>query len=131
VSDRRNGLPRNILPITTSGVIQLVLTSPANGAIEVGFLPAFFLIERVQVITPGGAGTYALDLPAYDGLASQSVVAAGASASSSASAATLVAGARMIGFDRPRPISINPTGVTGIFRLGVFGFPMDDASIVS
>lgn len=129
--DRRNGNPGAILPMTLQGCIQIVLENPANAATEVGFLPAFFLIERVRVITPGGAGTYTLDLPSYDGLGAQNVVAAGAVANANASDATLVVGARLVGYAKPRPIVVTPAGtVTGIFRLGIFGYPMDDARII-
>lgn len=126
--DLRNKLPVTLLPQNLAGPIQIVMTNPADDAHEVGMLPANFAIERVQVITPADAGTYSLDIPEYAGEATESLVA-GADATG-AVATTLAAARELVPFDRDVPLVVTTAGVTGTLRIGIFGFPFDDATQV-
>lgn len=125
--DARDGVPRQLLAQNLAGPIQIVLPAdPADDDYEVGFLPAYFAIEKIQVITPAGAGTIAIDLPAYSGLSSQNLVAALGNAADSAVELTLVPD-RFSSYAKDRPLVVSTVGVTGQLRVGIFGFPLDDA----
>jgi hypothetical protein len=126
--DKRNGVPKALLAQNLSGPIQVVLkANPANGDYEVGFLPAFWALERIRVISPAGAGTIAITLPAYNGLAAVTLVAALASATSVAADLALANGL-LASYAKDRPLVVTTTGVTGLLRVGLFGFPLDDAA---
>jgi hypothetical protein len=125
--DTRDGVTKGVLAQNLSGPIQIVLkTDPANATYEVGFLPAFWTLERVRVITAATAGTITVTLPAYAGLAAVTLVAALGAASTKAADLTLAAGL-LESYAKDRPVTISTVGVTGTLRLGLFGFPLDDA----
>jgi hypothetical protein len=123
--NRLTGIPTQLLPQNLAGPIQVVLRDPADGAHNVGLLPAYWCIERVRVITGAGAGTYQLDLPEYGAMAAVGLVAA-SDATSNLADATLDAGL-LSPWGQDRPLVLTTTGVTGLFRVGIFGFPLDNA----
>lgn len=127
VIDPRSGLPGRVLTQNLAGPIQLVLPlSPANGAYEIGFVPARFVIESCRVIVPAGAGTFRVDLPAFDGNTAIPVAAALSDATDPAADVIVTP------FTIPlvsRPVSVTTAGgVTGALVIGLFGFPLDDAA---
>lgn len=126
--DKRDGVPKAVLAQNLAGPIQMVLkASPANGTYEVGMLPAYWCLQSARVITPATAGTISIILPAYNGLAAVTLVAALGDATSAAADLTLAAGL-MASYAQDRPVQIATVGVTGILRVGLFGFPLDDAA---
>jgi len=126
--DARTGLPAPLLAQNLAGPIQIVLPEdPADAVYELGFLPAYWAIERVRVITPAGAGTITLSLPAYAGMAGVTLVAATADATDVANDMTLVPD-MFTSYAKDRPITVETDSVTDVLRLGIWGFPLDDAA---
>lgn len=126
--DVRDGVPKHLLAQNLAGPIQVLLPAdPPDDDHEVGFLPAYWAIEKVQVITPADAGTITVSLPAYGEMGAATLVAALADATSTAAALTLVP-VPFTSYMRDRPLVISTVGVTGQLRLGIFGFPLDDAA---
>jgi hypothetical protein len=126
--DARTHRPVPMLTQNLAGPIQVVLVSAGTATHEVGFIPAGFVIERIRVITPAGAGTVKIDFPAYNGAAAVAVVAALASATSKAADLTLLSTGLLVPFDIDRPLTVATVGVTGTLRLGIFGFPIDNGA---
>jgi len=126
-----DGLPAMNLLYNMQGPMQLRLSAPADAAHVIGMLPAGFIITGFGVIVPGGAGTFALDLPAYNGAGAVSLVAALTSASAASAVAATAVGPYAGPYDDDRPVTITTSGVTGEFNVGLWGFPLDDASIHS
>lgn len=126
VIDRRTSRPIDISPITLAGAIQFRVSGVASTTVELGFLPAFFQIDRVAVTYPAASGTYSLVMPAYGDLTSQVLVAAAASGTSTADA-TLVP-AKFASYSIARPIQLIGASLTGTFGVAIWGLPLDDAS---
>lgn len=126
--DKRAHKPRGLLPMNLYGPIQIVLTAPANGAHEVGMIPAGFAIDKVTVMTKANAGTFALDIPAYDGELTENLVTAGDA--TGGDAIVLDADRTMIPFDQDVPLIVTTASVTGTLRIGIWGVPFDDATKV-
>jgi hypothetical protein len=123
--NRDTGVPQQLLPMNLAGPIQLVLQDPEDGDHMMGLLPAYMIITDIIVISPADAGTYDLTLPAYGDMVGIAAVAAG-DATAVGNKATIDVGA-YTPFGEDRPLIITTTGVTGLFRLGIFGFPLDNA----
>lgn len=130
VADRASnppGLPVNITRMTLFGVIQLRAVDIGANDVVIGMLPAnFFLTDTIGIIAPSG-GTVAVVLPAHRGLPEVVLLAA---APVVPGEGTLITPGRAYGIDRP--IALRGVAATlGQVSVGVFGFPLDDASVSS
>jgi hypothetical protein len=125
VWDRANRRPVRVLPLVLAGPIQFQLEDVGSETLTLGFLPAFAQIEKVAVMRPAGAGTYTLRLPAYNGLALQNIVAAGASGTSTADATLAVT--KYASYSQARPLELVGAGLTGPFNIGIWVIPLDNA----
>ena len=124
-----DGLPANVLRMTVGGLIQIRAVDLGANTKVVGMLPAYFMITAgIGIVAPAG-GTLAIDLPAYKGLAAQSLVAA--AAVTAGGAMTIVpAGRGPWGIERPISIT-GVAGTTGQVVVGLQGFPLDDGAVAS
>lgn len=123
--NRDTGLPTRVLHQNLLGPIQLVLRDPEDGPHDMGLLPAFWCVDpSAFIITAATAGTFQIDLPAYAGLAEANVIASGTDATTAGSAT--VALAPFQAYSKDRPLVLTTTGVTGLLRVGLMGFPLDN-----
>ena len=124
--DNRTKLLYPILAQNLAGPIQIVVTNPPNATKIIGMLPAFWLLQTGAILTAAGAGTFALAMPAYRGLPAVSLYAP-ASVATVAGVLALTAGG-YASYAQDRPVELTTTGVTGTFRIGLFGVALDDGA---
>lgn len=120
------GIPMQLLPQNLAGPIQLVVQNPEDGDHMMGMLPAYWVVQSVVVITPASAGIFGITLPSYKDLVGVAAVS-GADATVAGAAVTIDNGGYS-SFALDRPLILNTTGVTDLMRVGIFGFPLDDAT---
>jgi len=129
--NRDTGVPGIVLAQNLQGPIQLRLSSPANGAHYLGMLPANYMLTDFGVIVAAGAGTFQIDLPAYNGSGAVNLVAAATSATVATKGQALATGAYGGPYGEDRPLELTVTGVTGEFNVGLWCFPVDNAAVES
>lgn len=127
VVNRTTGIPQTVLRQNLEGPIQMLLVNPTNGAHIQGMLPKDWMISGWAILGAAGAGTFQIDLPAYAGLPAVNLVAAATAATSQTAKAATAAGT-YVSYAKDRPLQITTTGVTGAFRVALFGFPLDDGT---
>jgi hypothetical protein len=126
IIDKRNNRPIDVAPYVVAGPIQWRITGPGAATTELGFLAAEMQIERAAIMLPAAGGTYRLWLPAYAGYAAQDIVAALASATTTADATLAVA--KYASWPVARPVHFTGVaGTTGEMAIGLWVIPIDDA----
>lgn len=126
VVNRDTGLPMTVLRQNMMGPIHIPTVDLGDEERVIGMLPAFWVLSDIISITPPGAGTLAITLPAYAGMAEVALVADGAVPAKGASFTIANGQWEFYGIDRP--LMFKGTGVTGAMLVTLMGFPYDDAT---